>query len=83
MSALRSTWRWLCDNEGKLAGFLAVATEIGAAFWNMHLHQAVDLGSLGAGLAAVLAAAAAPPAARAMLARQQLALRRAEYHDAK
>lgn len=76
---------WLRDNEGRIATALAVAAEIGAAVHNAVLKQPIELGSLGAGLAAILTASAAllaaPPAARAMLARQQRKL--AERYDAK
>lgn len=79
MSVWTRFWSFVGDNQGRIAGIAAIATEIGAAIWNMHLKQAVDLGSLGAGLAAILAATAAPPAARAMLAHVKLKL--AERHD--
>lgn len=78
MSLWRSGWSFIDSNQGRIAAIAAIWTEIAAAVWNMHLKQPVDLGSLGAGLAAILTASAAPPAARAFLAHAQLKLARAQ-----
>jgi hypothetical protein len=46
-------------DHGRVAAFLSINTLIVATFWNMHLHQAIDLGpsGLGGGLGALLTAA--------------------------
>jgi hypothetical protein len=46
-------------DHGRVAAFLCLSTLIGAAVWNMHLRQPIDLGpnGLGGGLGCILTAA--------------------------
>jgi hypothetical protein len=78
-------WAFLTAYGGRIGAALAILAELGAALWNAWLHQPIELGSLGGGLAAILTASAAllaaPPAAQAALARQQLKLKQMEKND--
>jgi hypothetical protein len=41
-------------DNGRCMAYLALATLVGAAVWNMHMHLEIKLSELGSGLAAVL-----------------------------
>ena len=76
MKVMGAIWGFLVDYGGRITVGLAVAAEIAAAIWNVHLHQAIDLGpgGIGGGLAAIITAGAAllaaPPAVQAVALHQ-------------
>lgn len=81
MKRLRSLWHWIAErlrdafyysgnqhlDIGRVLAFLGPTALVGAAIWNMHLRQPIDLGpgGLGGGFAAVLTASAGFLAAKA------------------
>lgn len=75
-------WPFFATYGGRIACALAILSEVGAAIWNAHLKQPIDLVSFGNGLSAILLASAtllaAPPAAQAFMAHAKRKLIQAE-----
>lgn len=45
-------------DTGRVAGWLAILSLLGAAAWNAHFHKEIDLAAFAAGLTTLLGAAA-------------------------